>query len=328
MLADFDAGATLFSPKPVALSEKKGGGNRLMTHQGGGDGGGGRVKCTPLIVGATTSSGFVLEIAGGDVMVGKGEAVCEDICRIGERGKKSESVEGAAKRSAVKAVGGGSASFVGISGGVSGTTMKETTDSYSSPLSGSASILAAASTLGYNHNIQNQMNTSSSSATMAGCDCDSSPATPFRFHSFPASLPRVHPRSIAGDTATGVTSLFSSTPFRLDESLVDTGGKSPSSPNVQSEDIQFGSEKIILAQNSTPTAAGVMRERLPSSPAKRRLLARKYGTVTSASDSNATIGSEFSNAIEQTDPVILPLAPSFDAADDGAALTGRTHLPR
>ena len=46
-----------------------------------------------------------------------------------------------------------------------------------------------------------------------GSGYESSPATPFRFHGFPASLPRVHLKNDGSDNVS-----FSSTPFRLNES--------------------------------------------------------------------------------------------------------------
>ncbi|KAL7520755.1 hypothetical protein ACHAWX_005464 [Stephanocyclus meneghinianus] len=131
----------------------------------------------------------------------------------------------------------------------------------------------------------------SNTTTTTGSGYDSSPATPFRFHAFPASLPRVQPKNDVADGA-----CFSSTPFRLDESLDAT---QQISGNVKSNPSTDGTAPRLHLRpkpppSPVPGASSKQHILPPLSPATRRLFERNR------------------DATRQ----FLPMAPSFDAADE------------
>jgi serine/threonine protein kinase len=115
------------------------------------------------------------------------------------------------------------------------------------------------------------------SNTTSGSGYESSPATPFRFHAFPASLPRVHSKNDGSDGGS-----FSLTPFRLGESI----------DNSQ----QTGDTKYLRPKPTPPLYASLpTRQPLPPlSPATRKLF-----------DANRE------NARQP-----LPMAPSFETVDE------------
>lgn len=120
-------------------------------------------------------------------------------------------------------------------------------------------------------------NESYNSSNTTNTTGSSSPATPFRFHAFPASLPRVNLKNDASDGGS-----FSSTPFRLDESL---------------DNSQSAGDTKYLRPKPTPSihASLPTRQPLPPlSPATRKLF-----------DAN------------QSNRQTLPMAPSFETVDEG-----------
>ena len=123
-------------------------------------------------------------------------------------------------------------------------------------------------------------NTSNTSYTTTGSGYESSPATPFRFHAFPASLPRVHHKNDMSDGNS-----FSSTPFRLNESI------------DASQQMNLGDTKYLRPKPTPSIHANMqLRQPLPPlSPATRKLF-----------DPNRD-NSRHS----------LPLAPSFETVDEG-----------
>lgn len=113
----------------------------------------------------------------------------------------------------------------------------------------------------------------------AGSGYESSPATPFRFHGFPASLPRVHIKNDGSDNVS-----FSSTPFRLNES--------------SSQQRLGGDTKKYLKPKPTPiNHAGVPTKQPlpPLSPATRKLF----------------------NVNKDNARQLLPMASSFETVDEG-----------
>ena len=123
-------------------------------------------------------------------------------------------------------------------------------------------------------------NTSNASYTTTGSGYDSSPATPFRFHAFPASLPRVHHKNDMSDGNS-----FSSTPFRLNESL------------DASQQMSVGDTRY-LRPKPTSSIHGNMQFRQPLpplSPATRKLF----------------------DANRDSNKHSLPTAPSFETVDEG-----------
>eukprot|EP00956_Cyclotella_meneghiniana_P000255 scaffold323_cov91-Cyclotella_meneghiniana.AAC.1 len=112
-----------------------------------------------------------------------------------------------------------------------------------------------------------------------GSGYESSPATPFRFHGFPASLPRVHLKNDGSDNVS-----FSSTPFRLNES----------SPRQR---IGGDTRKYLKPKPTPSNHAGIPTKQPlpPLSPATRKLF----------------------NANKDNSRQVLPMAPSFETVDEG-----------
>lgn len=147
------------------------------------------------------------------------------------------------------------------------------------------------------------------STTTNNSGYESSPATNFRFHSFPASLPRVNPRGVNSNSAvndgggsddTASPQLFSSTPFRLDDSLNNS--------NRSAHHLPSGPARLHLRPKPTPPSAIRQRQQHhlpPQSPATRCLF--NPGNSDESNDDMKPSATEY-----------LPLAPSFDAADEGA----------
>jgi serine/threonine protein kinase len=177
-----------------------------------------------------------------------------------------------------------------------------------------------------------------------------SPATPFRFHAFPDSLPRVHPRAAGLSSAKegglvfdnvgaggGVAGGCSSddaiannnnpTPFRLDESF---GTRSSNSSTDGKQDQQqqqqrqrqlrggLSTQRMNLRPKPSPLGEDVPM-RSPHSPATRRLFRSNPTTSTPAVAAAGGGGSS-----------MIQLAPtqSFDVAESNAAISDALLVAR
>ena len=163
-----------------------------------------------------------------------------------------------------------------------------------------------------------------------------SPATPFRFHAFPESLPRVHPRgltsakegglvfdNVGGGGGSSDATSNNPTPFRLDESF---GTKSSNSstdgkqqhhhqpPEQQQLRGELLPQRMTLRPKSSPSEQDVDM-RSPHSPATRRLFRPKSTTSTAAGGGGAST---------------IQLAPtqSFDIAESNAAISDALLVAR
>ncbi|KAL3800440.1 hypothetical protein HJC23_011677 [Cyclotella cryptica] len=143
------------------------------------------------------------------------------------------------------------------------------------------------------HALPSATESMNTSTTTTGSGYDSSPATPFRFHAFPASLPRVHPRNDVADGA-----CFSSTPFRLDESLDAT---QQNNEDAESNPCSSGITPRLHLRPKPPPSF------VPSASSKQHLLPPLSPATRRLFDPNR-------DAARQ----ILPMAPSFDAIDESA----------
>lgn len=158
-----------------------------------------------------------------------------------------------------------------------------------------------------------------------------SPATPFRFHAFPESLPRVHPRGLTsakegglvfnnvgggegvGEGGGGGDSTSNNpTPFRLDASF---GKKSSSNSTHRSQQQQQQQQhkggllpqKMTLRSKKSPPEEDVTM-RSPHSPATRRLFRPKSSTSAAAAGGG-------------TSSIQLAPTQSFDVAETNAAIS-------
>lgn len=174
----------------------------------------------------------------------------------------------------------------------------------SSPLTSSPTTPAHSSFILENAPITLHNTSSNSNST----GYDSSPATPFRFNAFPASLPRVNPRNTDGhrEREDGTSSFFSSTPFRLDletsPSNEEEGVASIDTSDAQSS-VKLGPQRLLL------------RPKAPTTPTSEGFLKSHLTPRTTTQKSLATHKELFRN-IHQNESSNL-LAPSFDAAEEG-----------
>ena len=141
-----------------------------------------------------------------------------------------------------------------------------------------------------------------------------SPATPFRFHAFPDSLPRVHPRGLTSAKEGGLifdnvggTNNSNPTPFRLDESF----GTNSSNSSID------GKHKQQVRGGISSRLKDDVSMRNPHSPATRRLF-RPNPTTLAAATTTATGGSTIQSAPTK----------SFDAAESSAAISDALLVAR
>jgi len=172
----------------------------------------------------------------------------------------------------------------------------------SSPLTSSPTTPAHSSFILENAPITLHNTSSNSNST----GYDSSPATPFRFNAFPASLPRVNPRNTDGqrERDDGTSSFFSSTPFRLDletsPSNEEEGIASIDTSDAQSS-VKLGPQRLLLRPKAPTTPGGFLKSHLtPRTTTQKSLATHK----------------ELFRNIHQNESSNL-LAPSFDAAEEG-----------
>ncbi|KAL7472089.1 hypothetical protein ACHAXS_012445 [Conticribra weissflogii] len=137
---------------------------------------------------------------------------------------------------------------------------------------------------------------------------DSSPATPFRFNAFPASLPRVNPRNTDGqkEREDGTSLFFSSTPFRLDSETSPLNEEEGNASIDASEDqslVMLGPQRLLL------------RPKPPTTPIARGIPKSHFTPRNNPQQSSATHKDLFRN-IHRNESSNL-FAPSFDAAEEG-----------
>ncbi|KAL7493887.1 hypothetical protein ACHAWT_006411 [Skeletonema menzelii] len=164
-----------------------------------------------------------------------------------------------------------------------------------------------------------------------------SPATPFRFHAFPESLPRVHPRgltsakegglvfdNVGGGEGGGDSTSNNPTPFRLDESFGTKSTSSSTHRNQQQQQQQQHQggllpQRMTLRPKKSPPEEDVTM-RSPHSPATRRLFRPKTSTSKAAAGGGGGGGGTFT----------IQLAPtqSFDVAETNTAISDALLVAR